>query len=138
MTSSSPTTSPSSTTALSAPSPAASSTSKPRRLRIEADPIEILGRRLPDLIAAAKQPIVQFLNVNASDFGLITNATEGVNTVLRSLSLQPGDELLTTTHVYNAVRRSMRHIALIAGATYREIDIPLPLTLRHRHRIRDR
>src|SRR5256885_4488974 len=61
------------------------------------------------------------------DFGLVTNATEGVNAVLRSLDFRPGDELLTTTHVYNAVRQAMKYVAARNGAVYREVDVPLPV-----------
>jgi isopenicillin-N epimerase len=62
------------------------------------------------------------------DFGFVTNATEGINAVLRSLDLGAGDELLTTDHVYNAVRQSMRNIAARSGAAYREVAIPLPVS----------
>jgi len=62
-----------------------------------------------------------------NDFGLVSNATEGINAVLRSLKLGPGDELLTTTHVYHAVRQAMKYVATQSGAAYREIEIPLPI-----------
>src|ERR1700690_588433 len=70
------------------------------RERIEADPIEILGRQASRLIDDAKREIGQSLGMNPSDFGMVTNATEGINCVLRSLEFSPGDELLTTNHVY--------------------------------------
>lgn len=101
------------------------------RRRIEAEPIELLGRRCEALIDEAKAPIGQFLGMNSKDFGLVTNATEGINAVLRSLTFKPGDELTTTTHVYNAVRQAMKNVAARVaevGATYREIGIPLPAT----------
>lgn len=97
------------------------------RRRIEAEPIELLGRRRAALIEEAKEPIGQFLGMKPQDFGLVTNATKGINAVLRSLHFGPGDELLTTTHVYNAVRQAMRHVATRSGASYREIDLPLPI-----------
>lgn len=97
------------------------------RRRIEAEPIELLGRRGHQLIAEAKRPVVQWLGMREEDFGFVTNATEGINAVLCSLDLKPGDELLTTTHVYNAVRQSMKHIAQSAGGAYREVDLPLPV-----------
>lgn len=97
------------------------------RRRLEAEPIELLGRRAPELIAAAKRPVGAFLGMRDEDFGFVTNATEGTNAVLQSLELQPGDELLTTTHVYNAIRQAMILTARRRGATYREIDIPLPV-----------
>jgi isopenicillin-N epimerase len=97
------------------------------RLRIEADPIETLARRGPELLEASKQSIARWLGMDAQDFGLVTNATEGINAILRSLKFGPGDELLTTTHVYHAVRQAMKYVAKQSGASYREIEVPLPV-----------
>lgn len=97
------------------------------RLRIETDPVETLARRGQQLLAETKRQMGAWLGMSADDFGFVTNATEGVNAVLRSLKWSPGDELLTTTHVYNAVRQAMKYSAAMWGATYREIDIPLPV-----------
>ncbi len=97
------------------------------RRRLEEEPVELIARRWPEMLEVVKAAIGQFLNMAPADFGLVTNATEGINAILRSLHFKPGDELLTTTHVYNAVRMAMRDAAERAGASYREIDIPLPL-----------
>lgn len=97
------------------------------RRRIEAAPVEMLARRLDGLLDEAKQAVGTVLGMRPGDFGLVTNATEGVNVVLQSLDLRPGDELVTTGHVYNAVRQSMRHAAICSGATYREIDCAPPI-----------
>lgn len=97
------------------------------RLRIESEPVELLGRRAASLLEQARKPIGDWLGVEASDFGFVTNATEGINAVLQSITLRPQDELLTTTHVYHAVRQAMKHAARRAGAGYREIEIPLPV-----------
>jgi isopenicillin-N epimerase len=98
------------------------------RRRIEAEPVELLGRRHPEMIEAAKRPLAGLVGARPEEIGLVTNATEGINAVLGSLRLQPGDELLTTTHVYNAVRMAMRAAAGRAGATYREVDVRTPVT----------
>ncbi len=58
------------------------------RRRIEAEPIEILARQLPQLLAAARRPIAAWLGMGETDFGFVTNATEGINAVLRSLELR--------------------------------------------------
>lgn len=97
------------------------------RRRIEADPVEIISRRRIELLADAKRPLAAWLNMRPDDFGFVTNATAGINAVLRSLTLRPGDELLTTTHVYNAVRKTMQYVARRGGASYREVDVPLPV-----------
>jgi isopenicillin-N epimerase len=97
------------------------------RKEIENDPVEMLGRRSAKLIDGAKSAVGMWLGMNPSDFGLVTNATEGINCVLRSRRFGPGDELLTTNHVYNAVRQAMKYVAGRSGAEYREIEIPLPV-----------
>lgn len=97
------------------------------RRRIEAEPVEIIGRRASGLIAEVKRAIGARLGMASEDFGLVVNATEGIDAVLASIDLRPGDELLTTSHVYNAVRQAMRHAAGRHGASYREIDLPLPV-----------
>jgi isopenicillin-N epimerase len=97
------------------------------RERIEADPIEMIGRRRGDMLEEAKVPIGHQFGMRSADFGFVTNATEGVNAVLRSLKFSPGDELLTTNHVYFAVKQAMTLVARQAGATCREIEVPVPI-----------
>jgi len=96
------------------------------RRRIESEPIEMIGRRGEALVSEAKVPVGKTFGMGPENFGFVTNATEGVNAVLRSLKLGPGDELLTTDHVYHAVRQTMKQTARQAGATCREVAIPLP------------
>lgn len=98
------------------------------RRRIESEPIERIAplRGGRGLIEEAKKPVGALMRMRSDDFGLVTNATEGVNSVLRSLEFKPGDELLTTNHVYNAVRRAMQFVARRQGATYREVTVPFP------------
>ena len=97
------------------------------RMRIEAEPVELLGRRVAGLLEEARKPVGQWLGMGANDFGFVTNATEGINAVLQSIPLRGSEELVTTTHVYHAVRQAMKHAARRAGAGYREIEIPLPV-----------
>lgn len=97
------------------------------RRRIEASPIELLGRRCAALLSESKAAIGALLRMEPNDFGLVTNATEGANAVLRSMDLRPGEEAVATTHVYPAVRQAMRYAAGRAGASYREVDVPLPV-----------
>jgi isopenicillin-N epimerase len=99
-----------------------------RRMDYEARPVEWLDRRRRDLINHAKGALSAFIGTTPANIGFVTNATEAVNAVMRSLTFAPGDELLTTNHVYNAVRMTMRHLAERAGATYIEAAVPMPLT----------
>ena len=95
--------------------------------RLESRPIELLGRRIRELLAPSRERVGEFLGMSAGSFGFVTNATEGVNSVLRSLELRPGDELLATNHVYNAVRNAMKFRARQCGASYVECPLNLPV-----------
>ncbi len=95
--------------------------------RIEAEPVEFIDRRLGELLTPARTRVATFLGIEPDALGFVTNATEGVNAVLRSLDFAQGDELLTTSHVYNAVRNAMSYRARQTGATYVEVPVPLPI-----------
>ena len=97
------------------------------RKRVEAEPVEFLSRRYHELMEWSKTAVGRWLAMQNKDFALVANATEGVAAVLSSISLSDGDEIVTTNHVYNAVRQAMRYTARRWGATYREIDVPTPL-----------
>lgn len=97
------------------------------RRRLEEEPVELLGRQCHALLRGVRDEVGKVLGMKAEDFGLVTNATEGINAVLRSLELKEGDELLTTDHVYHAVRQAMRFTAQRAGAVVREAKVELPV-----------
>jgi isopenicillin-N epimerase len=101
------------------------------RLDFESRPVDWLDRQRTDLIDQAKIVPGKFLGMTPANFGFVSNATAGINAVLRSLHLEPGDELLTTDHVYNAVRQTMKHVAEEHDAKYIEAAIPLPLHSPH-------
>ncbi len=97
------------------------------RDRLEARPIEMLDRRREELLRPSREAVARFIGCDPDDFGFITNATGGVNAVLRSLKFAPGDELLMTDHVYGAVRQTLRYVCAVSGATLVEAPVPFPL-----------
>jgi isopenicillin-N epimerase len=97
------------------------------RLEFESRPVDWLERHRTELIDKAKIVPGRFLGMNPINFGFVANATAGINAVLRSMHFEPGDELLTTDHVYNAVRQTMKHVASAHSAKYVEAQVPLPL-----------
>ena len=97
------------------------------RQELEAQPVAFLARRLETRFDAARETLAGFLGARAEDLVVVPNATAGVNTVLRSLDLEAGDELLTTTHVYNACRNALDFVARDAGARVVAAEVPFPL-----------
>ena len=96
------------------------------QLELERNPVEFLGRRSGDLLTAARRCLAAYLGAQATDLVFVANATTGVNTVARSLDLQPGDEVLTTDHEYGACDATWQGACTAAGAYYRRAEVPLP------------
>jgi isopenicillin-N epimerase len=97
------------------------------RRRVEREPVDFLVRQLPGLLGEARSAVSGFLGTRPEQLAFVRNATTGVNAVLGSLELRPGDELLTTDHRYQAVRNAMERVAKRAGARVVEAEVPYPL-----------
>jgi isopenicillin-N epimerase len=97
------------------------------RARIEREPVRFFIRELEAMLDGVREALGRFLGAHPDDLALVPNATSGVNTVLRSLEFGPGDELLTTTHAYNACANAMAFVAQRTGATLVVANLPFPL-----------
>jgi isopenicillin-N epimerase len=97
------------------------------RDRMEDEPVRFLDRELPGLLDAARVEIGRFLGADPDGFAFGPNATTGVNTVLQSLRFEPGEELLTDDHEYNATLNAMQAVALRDGARVVIARIPFPI-----------
>lgn len=95
---------------------------------LERQPVEFLGRRHNDLMAAARAELAAYLGTSPANLVYTTNVTVALNIVARSLDLGPGDEVLTTDHEYGALDRTWRFLAQKRGFSYRRQPIPVPLT----------
>lgn len=97
---------------------------------LEKDPIKFLApeRELETKLNEVRQTIADLVNAPASDIAFVRNATDGVNAVLSSLRLKEDDQILITSHGYNACNNAAHHVAEKSGATVTVADIPFPLT----------
>ena len=101
---------------------------------MEAEPVRFLGRELDDRLDAAREALAAFVGADPDDLAFVANATGGVNAVLRSLTLSPGDELLTTDHAYGACRNTLDYVAGRSGAHGQRRGHPVPRRLPGRGR----
>ncbi len=97
------------------------------RGRLEHQPVDFLVRELEPMLDAARSELAGFIGANADDLVFVANATTGVNTVLRSLQFNSGDEILVTNHGYNACRNAVNFIAQRSGAHVIIAKIPFPI-----------
>ncbi|MCY1035652.1 aminotransferase class V-fold PLP-dependent enzyme [Corallococcus sp. BB11-1] len=97
------------------------------RARLEAEPVRFLGREVEPLLDEARAALAAFVGADADDLAFMPNATTGVNTVLRNLRFQPGDELLTTDNEYNASKNALDAACAAMGAKVVVAKLPWPV-----------
>jgi len=97
------------------------------RAEMEAEPVRFLGRELEGRLDAAREALAAFVGADADDLAFITNATGGVNAVLRSLAFSAGDEVLTTDHCYAACRNTLDYVAARSGVKVNVAVVPFPV-----------
>jgi isopenicillin-N epimerase len=96
------------------------------RIEMEREPVDFLVARLPGRLNAARETLAAFLGAHPEDLVFVTNATAGVNAVLRSLALEVGDELVLTNLTYAACRKTADYVALQTGARVVVAQMPFP------------
>ena len=95
--------------------------------RLERQPVQFIGSDLTEHLATARAQVGAFVGVAADDLVFVPNATTGVNIVARSLTWQPGDEILATDHEYGACVNTWHFIGQKTGAVYRPQALTLPV-----------
>ena len=98
------------------------------QLKLERQPVRFLGRQALDLLAHARAELAEFLHTLSDNLVYTSNPTTAINMVVRSLGLEPGDEILASSHEYGAMDRTWRYICSLTGAKYIQQPIFLPIT----------
>jgi isopenicillin-N epimerase len=106
------------------------------RDEMERRPSQFLLREVSGLVGAPRQAptrlrdaagaVAAFLGARGDDLVFVDNATTGVNAVLQSLTLEPGDEILLTDHNYGATAKVAAFVARARGARVRTAQVPYP------------
>ena len=97
------------------------------RAQMEREPVRFFVRELEPLLDDARAKLASFIGADPAGIAFVPNATHGVNAVLRSLDLDKFDELLVSTHEYNASRNALDYVAALSGAKVVPVDIPFPI-----------
>ena len=104
---------------------------------IERQPSRFLLRELTSVTVGAWRPeqprmraaadaVASFVGAKGEDLVFVDNTTTGVNAVLRSFPLEPGDEVLVSDLGYGGVTLAATFATRDRGATLRTIPIPAP------------
>jgi isopenicillin-N epimerase len=109
------------------------------RARLRANPFDHLvfehgglwHEKNKGLMEDNRRKLAAFVSADADGFVLTPCATEGVNTVLKSLALRGhfrrDDEILITSQGYNACNNAVHEIAAFAGAKVVVAQLPFPV-----------
>jgi len=97
------------------------------RTQLEREPIRFMIRELEPMLDAARVQLAEFLGADPAGLAFVPNATAGVNAVLRSLDFDQHDEIVVSTHEYNATRNVAEFAAQLSGARVVIADVPFPI-----------
>lgn len=98
------------------------------RRELERNPIEGMWRSAMPAFRKAANEVAAFVGSDPASTGFVTNASAGVNAVLASFPLEPGDEVLHLDHGYNAVWQTLRELARRRGIVPIRVPLPLPVS----------
>ena len=97
------------------------------RKQTEANPTRFFEETLGPEIRRNAAELADFLNGEGQDIVFVDNVTAGVNAILRSLVLIPGDEIVATSHLYQSARRTLEFVCERAGARQVLADLAYPV-----------
>lgn len=95
---------------------------------MERQPVEFIARRLPGLMAEARQALADYTNTQPDNLVYVPNTTQALNIIARGLVLGAGDQVLASDHEYGALDRTWSFLAAKQGFEYIRQPIRLPLT----------
>lgn len=105
------------------------------RAHIEADFTSFYREELPAAMRFMAAKVAARFGGAGEDWVFCENATTAINGVIASFPLAPDDEIVTTSHVYGAVLRTMRIMAGRRGAKL--VVAELPAMLEHDDQVVD-
>ncbi|KAF2639569.1 PLP-dependent transferase [Massarina eburnea CBS 473.64] len=95
--------------------------------RVEARPDEFIRYTYPKLLDESREAMSKLLNAPTAELVFVTNATTGVNIVLRSLTYEPGDHILYFSVIYGACERTVTYITETTPASAAKIEYISPV-----------
>jgi isopenicillin-N epimerase len=96
------------------------------RDQLEREPARFFNREAPVLLRTALAELAKFLNAPVTGLAFVRNVTTAINSVLRSIPLPAGSELLVTDHEYNATRNILEYAAAERGCRVVVAKVPFP------------
>ena len=97
------------------------------RYTCESQPLAFFDRMLLPMIVHAIREAATFLNCPPTELVPLPNVTSGLNSVINSLPLLPGDELMCLSVTYGSTKKILQDTCNRSGATLNIVQLPLPI-----------
>ena len=95
--------------------------------QLENEPVRHLAYDIYPLLEQSRKSLSKYIGCDKDDIIFTPNPSTALNTVIKSLDLTKGDEILTTNHEYGALDKTWSFICKKTGAKYIKQKINLPL-----------
>ncbi len=97
------------------------------QLQLERQPVRFFVKELWPALEVARRDVEAYVGAEQNCIVPVMNATVGVNTIVQSLKLAPGDEILSNEHEYGACIRAWDKVCRHTGAVIVSAPIPDPI-----------
>ena len=97
------------------------------QMQMEREPVKFFEDTIFDALKKSRQVLGNYINCPTDDLVYFPNPTTAINATARSLKLEPGDEVLSTNHIYGALDRTWKYICEKNGAEFVKADIAFPI-----------
>ena len=96
--------------------------------KLEFEPVNFLDNHLYQYLKDSRFALSNYINCDRDDIAFFPNPSTALNTLIRSLDLKSGDQILTTNHEYGALDRTWNFISKKRGCEYIKLEIETPFT----------
>ncbi len=98
------------------------------QVKLEQEPIQFITKTGIEAYRRSKEVFAEKFHCSVDDFFLTSNPSTAFNTVIKSLKLEAGDEILSTDLEYGAMDKTWDFRCKQTGAKYIRQHIPLPIS----------
>jgi len=94
--------------------------------KLECDPFDFIVNHSENNLEYSRKILSEYLNCSYSDLVYFPNPSTALNTVIKSLNLEGGDEVLTTNHEYGSLDRTWKYYSKFKKYHYKKVNIEIP------------
>jgi len=97
------------------------------QIQLEKNPVEFFTKTGKEALNESRKKLADYINCNEQDLVYMPNPTTAINTVINSLNLKAGDEILSTNQEYGALVNTWNYYCKKHQIKYLPATISLPI-----------